>query len=96
MLRMWVRSHMIAIRCVHEANHRLDPVASPCSSCVAMHPVVSQHIGAMHRVPMQRVPTVVHHDGKPVGHTTVERAYEKLRAIIQMYVLHRQEDRLVS
>ena len=38
---------------------------------------------------------MVHHDGKPVGHTTVERAYEKLRAIIQMYVLHRQEDRIV-
>ena len=42
---------------------------------------------------MQQVPTVVHMNGRPVHHGVVERAYDKLRAIIQMYVLHKQEDR---
>ena len=44
---------------------------------------------------MQQVPTVVHRDGQPVYHGTVDMAYEKLRAIIQMYVLHKQEDRFL-
>ena len=42
---------------------------------------------------MQQVPSVVFVNGKPVHHGVVERAYDKLRAIIQLYVLHKQEDR---
>ena len=42
---------------------------------------------------MQQVPTVVFSKGKPVHHGVVERDYDKLREIIQMYVLHKQEDR---
>ena len=86
---------MITVRCVHEAYHRLSPTDSMCSSCVAMAPVVPRHIFAIHRMPAQRVPTVVQRDGQPVHHGIVERAYEKLRAIVQMYVLHRQEDRIL-
>ena len=44
---------------------------------------------------MQQVPTVVFVNGKPVHHGVVERAYDKLRAIIQLYVLHKQEDRRI-
>ena len=33
-------------------------------------------------------------DGTPIHHDIVERSYDKLRAIIQMYVVHKQEDRL--
>ena len=95
MLRMGVRSHMITVRCVHDAYHRLSLIDSLCSSCVAMTPVVHRHIFAIHRVPQQQVPAVVQRDGKPVHHGTVERAYDKLRAIVQMYVLHRQEDRIL-
>ena len=58
-----------------------------------MHTCVHRHIVAGHRMPMQQVPTVVHMNGCPVHHGVVERAYDKLRAIIQMYVLHKQEDR---
>ena len=58
-----------------------------------MHTCVHRHIVAGHRMPMQQVPTVVHMNGRPVHHGVVERAYDKLRAIIQMYVLHKQEDR---
>ena len=43
---------------------------------------------------MQQVPTMVQGaDGRPLHHGVVERSYNKLRAIIQMYVLHKQEDR---
>ena len=42
---------------------------------------------------MQQVPTVVHINGKPVHHGIVERAYDKLRAVVQLYVTHKQEDR---
>ena len=43
---------------------------------------------------MQQVPVLVHGvDGKPLHHGVVERHYGRLRAIIQMYVLHKQEDR---
>ena len=93
MLRLGARSHMIAVRCVHEAYHRLSPIDSMWPSCVAMTPVVHRHIFATHRVPLPQVPVVVQRGGKPVHHGTVERAYEKLRAIIQMFVLHKQEDR---
>ena len=44
---------------------------------------------------MQQVPTVVFVNGKPVHHGVVERAYDKLRAIIQLYVLHKQEARRI-
>ena len=60
-----------------------------------MTPAVPRHTLAVHMVPMQQVPTVVQKGGKPVYHGIVERAYEKLRAIVQMYVLHRQEDRIL-
>ena len=63
------------------------------SSCVVMHTFVPRRIFAVHRMPMQQVPTVVHMNDAPVHHGVVERAYEKLRAIIQLYVLHKQEDR---
>ena len=86
---------MIAVRCVHEAYHRLSPIDSMCSSCVAMTPVVHRHIFAIHRVPLLQVPAVVQRDGKPVHHGAVERAYDKLRALVQMYVLHKQEDRIL-
>ena len=43
---------------------------------------------------MQHVPTLVHGPGgSPLHHGVVERHYDKLRAIIQLYVLHKQEDR---
>ena len=42
---------------------------------------------------MQQVPTVVQVDGKPVMHGIVERHYDILRAIIQMYVTDKQEAR---
>ena len=43
---------------------------------------------------MQQVPTVVHGlTDRPIHHGIVERSYDKLRAIVQMYVLHKQEDR---
>ena len=58
-----------------------------------MHTFVHRYIVVGHRMPMQQVPTVVHMNGRPVHHGVVERAYDKLRAIIQMYVLHKQEDR---
>ena len=41
---------------------------------------------------MQQVPALVKdEDGWPIHHGIVERAYDKLRAIIQTYVLDRQE-----
>ena len=44
---------------------------------------------------MQLVPTMVFdEDGKPIHHGTVERHYDKLRSIIQMYVLDKQEERI--
>ena len=44
------------------------------------------------RIGMQQVPTLVKDDdGTPIHHGIVERAYDKLRAIIQTYVLDRQE-----
>ena len=33
-------------------------------------------------------------DGRPVHHGIVERSYDKLRAIVQMYVLDKQEARV--
>ncbi len=43
---------------------------------------------------MPMVPALVRGvDGRPVHHGIVERSYERLRAIIQMYVLYKQEDR---
>ena len=42
---------------------------------------------------MQQVPTVVKVDGKSVQHGVVERQYDILRAIIQMYVTDKQEAR---
>ena len=46
-------------------------------------------------MPAQQVPTVVFMNGKPMRHGVVERSYDKLRAIIQLYVLHKQEDRRI-
>ena len=43
---------------------------------------------------MQQVPTVVKHDGKPIHHGIVERHFDNLRAIIQMYVTDVQEARI--
>ena len=43
---------------------------------------------------MQQVPTVVKYDGKPVQHGIVERHFDSLRAIIQMYVTDVQEARI--
>ena len=71
----------------------LGSIDSVCSSSVAMHTFVHRHIFAGHRMPMQQVPTVVHINGKPVHHGIVERAYDKLRAVVQLYVTHKQEDR---
>ena len=42
---------------------------------------------------MQQVPTVVKSDGHPVHHGVVERQYDNLRAIMQMYVTNKQEAR---
>ena len=43
---------------------------------------------------MQQAPTLGRGaDNRPIHHGIVERHYGKLRAIIQMYVLHKQEDR---
>ena len=43
---------------------------------------------------MQHVPALVRSSGDgPLHHGIVERHYGKLRAIIQMYVMHKQEDR---
>ena len=42
---------------------------------------------------MQQVPTVVKLDGKPIHHGIVERHFDNLRAIIQMYVTDVQEAR---
>ena len=43
---------------------------------------------------MQQVPTLVQGpSGRPLQHGVVERHYDKLRAIIQLYVLLKQEDR---
>ena len=42
---------------------------------------------------MQQVPTVAQVDGKPVMHGVVERQYDILRAIVQMYVTDKQEAR---
>ena len=60
-----------------------------------MHTFVYRYIFTGHRMPMQQVPTVVFVNGKPIHHGVVERAYEKLRAIIQLYVLHKQEARRI-
>ena len=46
------------------------------------------------RIGMQQVPTLVRgSDNRPVHHGVVERHYSRLRAIIQMYVVHKQEAR---
>ena len=40
------------------------------------------------RTPMQQVPTLVRdEDGDPIHHGIVERAFDKLRQIIQRYVV---------
>ena len=44
------------------------------------------------RIGMQQVPALVKdEDGDPIHHGSGERAYDKLRAIIQTYVLDKQE-----
>ena len=58
-----------------------------------------QHpIGRAHhplRTPQVSVPASVKgDDGRPVHHGIVERCYDKLRAIIQLYVLDKQEARV--
>ena len=62
---------------------------------MAMHAFVYRHIFTGHRMPMQQVPTVVFVNRKPIHHGVVERSYEKLRAIIRLYVLHKQEARRI-
>ena len=42
---------------------------------------------------MQQVPTVVKANGKPVHRGVVDRQYDNLRAIIQMFVTDKQEAR---
>ena len=45
---------------------------------------------------MQQVPTLVRdEDGDPIHHGIVERAFDKLRQIIQRYVLDKQEAHVV-
>ena len=44
------------------------------------------------RIGMQQVPTLVRdEDGDPIHHGIVERAFDKLRSIIQRYVVDKQE-----
>ena len=44
---------------------------------------------------MQQVPVLVKgEDGEPVHHGIVERSYDKLRPINQMFVRFKQEDRV--
>ena len=47
------------------------------------------------RIPMKNVPALVMDEGgRPLHHGSVERSYDRLRQIIQMYVLDKQEDRV--
>ena len=46
---------------------------------------------------MKNVPAIVQgEDDRPVHHGVVERAYDKLRQIIQLYVVEKQEDRVCA
>ena len=56
------------------------------SSRLVCHPI---------RIQQQQVPALVKdEDGNPVHHGIVERGFDKLRAIVQMYVLDKQEARV--
>ena len=59
------------------------------ATCVLLY--VGTH---SHRTSQSQVPAFVRGtDGRPVHHGIVERSFDRLRAVIQRYVLDKQEDR---
>ena len=89
-----IQCHM----CITTHSHERSPSATlhVCNTvphvycCTLMHGLLYH----TRRIGQQQVPALVRgEDGTPIHHGVVERSYDKLRAIIQLYVLHKQEAR---
>ena len=76
--------------CMGVMHCTLDGVAM-----TILHWYMSSYMCNANRTGMQKVPCLVGKGGggKPVHHGIVERSYDKLRAILQIYCLDKQEDR---
>jgi len=79
--------------------HRVSDRRPSCYTYIAVytaHRSMNCCIYRTDRIGMQQVPTLVRdEDGDPIHHGIVERAFDKMRQIIQRYVLDKQEAHVV-